>query len=122
MAPLAITVTQLDVRSGPVAVVRLSGEADVTTHALRDTLGAEVAKRPQLLLVEMSGLSFMDSSALSVIIRAHRDLGSNGSTVVLVSPSAAVARVLSLVGADQVIRVYGSMDEAVAAAADEGTG
>jgi anti-anti-sigma factor len=103
-------------------MVRLSGEADVTTHALRDTLGTEVAKRPQLLLVEMSGLSFMDSSALSVIIRAHRDLGGNDGKLVLVSPSAAVARVLSLVGADQVIRVYGSVDEAVAAAVDEGTG
>jgi anti-sigma B factor antagonist len=93
-------------------MIRLAGEADVTTHALPEVLGAEAAKRPRLLLIEMSGLTFIDSSALSVILRTHRELDGTDCVLALVSPSATVTRVLQLVGADQVIPVYGSADEA----------
>jgi anti-sigma B factor antagonist len=93
-------------------MVRLAGEADATTRALPVVLGAEAAKRPRLLLIEMSGLTFIDSSALSVILRTHRELHGSESVLALVSPSAAVARVLQLVGADQLIPIYGSADEA----------
>jgi anti-anti-sigma factor len=93
-------------------VVRVAGEADATTGALRETLAAEAARRPGLLLVEMSGLTFIDSSALSVVLKLHRELDGSGCAFALVSPSTAVARVLQLVGADRVIPIYGSVDEA----------
>jgi anti-sigma B factor antagonist len=98
---------------GSRTVVRLAGEADATTGALREVLAAEAAKRPGLLLVDMSGLTFIDSSALSVVLRLHRDLRGSASAVALISPSAAVARVLELLGADQLIPIYASADEAV---------
>ena len=93
-------------------MVRLAGEADATTRALPEALAAEAAKRPRLLLIEMSGLTFIDSSALSAILRTHRELHGTECVLALVSPSAAVARVLQLVGADQVIPIYASADEA----------
>src|SRR6202012_3230780 len=112
MAGLVVTVEAADDGEGSSrTMVRLAGEADATTGALPEVLGAEAAKRPRLLLIEMSGLTFIDSSALSVILRTHRELDGTGSVLALVSPSAAVARVLQLVGADQVIPVYGSADE-----------
>jgi len=94
-------------------VVRLVGEADATTGALREALAAEAAKRPGLLLVDMSRLTFIDSSAISVVLKLHRDLRGTESVLALISPSAAVMRVLELLGADQVIPIYASADEAV---------
>ena len=113
MAGLVVTVESADDGEGSShTTVRLAGEADATTGALPEVLGAEAAKRPRLLLIEMSRLTFIDSSALSVIVRTHRELDRTGCLLALVSPSPAVARVLQLVGADQVIPVYGSADEA----------
>jgi anti-anti-sigma factor len=43
--------------------------------------------------------SFIDSSALSVIMRAHRAMLRDGGTLALVSPSPAVARILDLIEA-----------------------
>jgi anti-anti-sigma factor len=93
-------------------VVRLVGEADVTTRALGDVLSAEAAKKPRLLLVDVSGLTFIDSAGLHEIVRAYRRLRADGCLLALVSPSRAVERILQLSALDQVIPVHASADEA----------
>jgi anti-anti-sigma factor len=103
-------------------VVRLTGEADVGTPELGAVLGAEAAKRPRVLAVEVSGLTFMGSSALHVLVGAHRELTGAGCVLALVSPSGQVARVLSLSGAGQSIPVCGSVAEAAALVAGEDAG
>ena len=94
-------------------MVRLVGEADVTTRVLTEVLDAEAAKKPRLLLVDVSGLAFIDSAALHQIVRAHRRLRADGCVLALVSPSPGVARVLQLSALDQVIPVHASVEEAV---------
>jgi hypothetical protein len=47
---LSVAVTVEDRQGGSCIVVRLVGEADVTTGALAEVLGAEAAKKPGLLL------------------------------------------------------------------------
>jgi anti-sigma B factor antagonist len=93
-------------------VVRLVGEADVTTRALGDVLSAEAVKKPRLLLVDMSGLTFIDSAGLHELVRAHRRLRADGCQLGLLSPSPAVDRILQLSALDQVIPVYASAEEA----------
>lgn len=110
-------VTELSVsvegrEAGSTTVVRLAGEADVTTGALAEVLGAEAAKKPRLLLVDMSGLAFIDSAALHELVKAHRKLRTEGCELALVGPSRAVARVLQLSALDQVLPVYASAEEA----------
>jgi len=48
-------------------VVRLAGEADITTRALAEVLGAETAKKPRLLLVDVSGLTGPAAFPASVV-------------------------------------------------------
>ena len=70
---LSVSVSVEDREGGSRTVVRLAGEADVTTPALAEVLDAEAAKKPRLLLVEVSGLTFIDSAALHQIdlLRIH---------------------------------------------------
>ena len=89
-------------------VVRLVGEADVTTGALAEVLGAEAAKMPRLLLVDISGLTFIDSAALNQILQAHRKLRAGGGRLELASPQPVVARILQLSAIDQIIPVRAS--------------
>lgn len=102
---LSVSVSVEDREGGSTTVVRLVGEADVTTQALAEVLSAEVAKKPRLLLVDVSGLAFIDSAALHQIVRAHRKLRADGCRLELVGPSRAVARILQLSALDQVIPV-----------------
>lgn len=106
-----MSVSAEDRADGTCIVVRLVGEADVTTRVLGQALGAEVAKKPRLLLVDVSGLTFIDSAALHEIVRAHRKLRADGCVLALVSPSPSVARILQLSAIDQVIPVHASTAE-----------
>jgi len=105
---LSVSVSVEDREGGSRTVVRLAGEADVTTRALAEVLGAEAAKKPRLLLVDLSGLAFIDSAALHQIVQAHRKLRADGCRLELTGPSQAVARILQLSAIDQVIPVRAS--------------
>jgi anti-anti-sigma factor len=107
-----VSVVVEDGEDGSRTVVRLAGEADVTTRALAEVLGAEAAKKPRLLLVDVSGLTFIDSAALHEIVRAHRELRAEGCLLALVGPSREVSRILELSALDQVLSVHATAEEA----------
>lgn len=116
MTDLSIAVTLLPAGDGVCVVLRLAGEADLTSAGLRDTLTAQIACKPRLLLVDMSALTFLDSGATQMIIAAYQVFHREGGTLALVRPSPAAARVLELTGVSQLITVYDSLDAAVASA------
>jgi anti-anti-sigma factor len=105
---LAVSVSVEDRDGNSRTVVRLVGEADVTTPALAEVLGAEAAKKPHLLLVDISELTFIDSAALNEILQAHRKLRADGGRLELAGPRRAVARILQLSAIDQIIPVRAS--------------
>lgn len=102
---LSVSVRAEDRQDGLRTVVRLVGEADVTTPALAEVLGAEAARKPRELLVDVSELTFIDSAALHELVRAHRALRADGCQLAIVGPTGAVARILQLSALDQVIPV-----------------
>ena len=116
MTDLSITMMVLPAGDGMCAVVRLAGEADLTSTGLRDALAAAMAGRPRLLLVDMSALTFIDSGATQMIIAAYQVFRREGGTLALVGPAPAAARVLELTGVSELITVYGSVDRAVTSA------
>lgn len=91
--------------SGPVLV--MTGEADLTTCAqLSEMLTAQLADGTVTLLVDASGLSFADSVSVRALVLAARTLKDRGGTLVLARPQHAVVRVLTLMGADQLIVIH----------------
>ncbi len=122
MSDLSVTVTVLPTGDGVCSVVRLAGEADLTSTGLRDALTAAMARGPRLLLVDMSALTFIDSGATQMIIAAYQVLRHEGGTLALASPGPVVARVLELTGVSGRIAVYGSVDAALTSAGRDQTG
>ena len=55
--------------------------------------------------LDLSGLTFMDSTGARAIMHAHNRAASLGSRVVILSPTPAVRRVLELMGLDRVMDV-----------------
>jgi anti-anti-sigma factor len=95
-------------------VVALAGESDVYTYdQLRSALEAEATKGVPLLIVDLSALEFTDSTGVQVLLDIRVMMNDRGGKLALAGPQNTVARVLNLVGADQLIPVYPSVEEAV---------
>jgi anti-sigma B factor antagonist len=92
--------------SGPVVV--LSGEADLASAGeLSELLTAQLAGGVQRLMVDLSGLRFADSASVRTLVLAGKTLRERGGALVLARPQRAVARVLELMGVDQLLVVQG---------------
>ena len=114
VATLTPSVTVHDSGQVRYTLVELAGEADVTTSdTLHALLEAEARKKPSLLIIDLSQLSFMDSATLQAILRVHRMLGNDGGVLALASPHNSVARILEMTEADRIVPVYASVQEAV---------
>ncbi|MEY2471942.1 MAG: anti-sigma factor antagonist [Actinomycetota bacterium] len=88
-APLAITVT--------AAGLSIAGEIDVATApTLRTAIGAAIAVADRLpILLDMSEVSFIDSSGVSALVMSQRR---SPGAVRIVTPSRAVTRILDITG------------------------
>lgn len=94
-------------------IIGLAGEADATnSDTLREVLEAEVSRMPRTVILDLSELKFLDSTALHIVLRANRALDRNGCVLALAAPTEGVARVLRLTATDQLIPVYRSVREA----------
>jgi anti-anti-sigma factor len=78
-------------------VVVLRGDHDVSTvAALRETLAQAIILDYVDLVVDLSGVPFMDASTLSAIVRAREYLQRRSLSLTLRSPSRSATRVLEL--------------------------
>jgi anti-anti-sigma factor len=112
---LTVSVTARESAGEPYTLVEIAGEADVTnTDELRRLLNDEVSQQPRVLIIDLSGLRFMDSSALHALLQASREMDRQGGVLALVSPQLAVAKILRLTTADRLIPVFDSVADAAA--------
>lgn len=89
---------------GPLFVLR--GESDMTTAPeLNHALAALLASGARYLTVDIAELTFADSASIQALVLAARALHERGGEMVLLSPQPIVARVLSLLGVDQMVTV-----------------
>jgi anti-sigma B factor antagonist len=96
---------------GACVVVALAGELDmVHAPAVVETLAAlAVDERP--VIVDLTELTFIDSSGIHAILRPRPQEGA----VLLVCPPGNIQRVLSVTKIDRVLSVYETLGEALAA-------
>jgi anti-sigma B factor antagonist len=111
---LLMTVRSPESSGRPHTVVELSGEADLNdSAALREMLAAQASGPSAGLVLDLSRLRFMDSAALHVILVAGRAMTTQGGSFALAAPQEPVRRILQLSGADQLLPVYESVEQAV---------
>jgi anti-sigma B factor antagonist len=96
-------------------VLAISGELDIATSpGLRERLDAAIDAGVTRLLLDLSGVTFLDSVALAVIVNAKRRLGDEGHMVVVVDRSTYVMLVFECSGLPKVLELADTRDEAVA--------
>jgi anti-sigma B factor antagonist len=79
--------------------VAAHGEVDISTSPKWEAAIAEgLAQRPERILIDMHGVSFIDSSGLAVLVRSDARADSQGCRLIVRAPSRQVDRVLVLAG------------------------
>ena len=80
-------------------VIAVSGELDLASSpALQEELDRVSASDATLLIIDLRELDFMDSTGLSVLVRAHQRAEEQGRRLAMVKGPQQVQRLLSLTG------------------------
>ncbi|MFF5230248.1 STAS domain-containing protein [Dactylosporangium sp. NPDC000521] len=109
-------VMQLSVsESRGTAVVSVSGELDVaTTPELRQFLHACIDNGASVLIVDLTAVAFLDSTALSVFVGVHKRLRDEPGGLTLVSPYERLLRIFRMTGLDRVFTIVAELPDAPA--------
>ena len=106
---------QVDRMAG-CAVVRAAGELDArTVHEFHDAV-TEAAKLASHVVIDLDGVTFVDSSGLGGLIAARTSARESGGSVSLVSPPPLVRRLLGSTRLHDVFAIHESVEEAISAA------
>jgi anti-sigma B factor antagonist len=85
-------------------LVKMRGDLDVQVAArATDELTSIEADTPSSVVIDMSDVSFMDSSGMAVIAGAHARATAAGRKFAIVAPPAGVRQAFELSGLDDVI-------------------
>jgi anti-anti-sigma factor len=108
---------------GGCTVLLLSGEIDGGTAAtLREGLESAIDEDRDKVVVDLSGVVFLDCSGIGELVQAMRRTGWTPGSICLARPTEPVRRVLDLTHVGTVCPVYDSVDAAVQARRGGGTG
>lgn len=94
---------------------RLCGEIDHhCAGALRSEIDAAIfAYTPKCLILDFSGVSFMDSSGIGLIMGRYKILQPLGGSIILQNPAPHISRILRLAGMERLASIRSVRKEAV---------
>jgi anti-anti-sigma factor len=96
---------------GSAVVVKLAGDLDLyNAEQVRSALVGVIDRSPSRVVVDASEVEFIDSTALGVLIDAHRKL-EGGLRVA--NPQDPIRRALQISGIDRHLKVHESVDDAL---------
>ena len=105
--PFAVEVQRRD----DVAIVQPRGELDIATvETLRAALDG--IESPGRLVLDLRGLSFIDSTGLHLLVALHQRAQRDGFQLTLLAPAAPIDRAIELCGLDEVLPFVTAVDGA----------
>jgi anti-sigma B factor antagonist len=97
-------------------VLPLEGEIDLhVSPRVAAALGAMIERRPERLVVDLSAVSYIDSSGLAVLIEAMQNVEAYGGKFVLAGLQEKVRPIFEMARLDQVFIIFPHVDAALAA-------
>ena len=101
--------------TGQACIIKLGGELDLyNAPQMRDSLLQACAGSPERVVVDLTEVDFIDSTALGVLIEARGQLA-NRRAFLLAAPGLETRRALEISGLDRHFGVHDSVSEALLA-------
>ena len=105
--------TKLDAAAGPVPTVAPTGALDLATSRGLQTRLAELAgETTQEAILDLSGVSFIDSMGLGVVLKAASRFHRQAKRLLIVAPPGPVHRILDFAGVTERLAIVETVEEA----------
>jgi anti-sigma B factor antagonist len=113
MGPAAFEVETL---AEHIQLVTVSGELDLSNSAeLRGRVESAIRSGGGAVVIDLSGVTHMDSTGLASLIAAHQLVRAREGQLALVIGSEPVRRTVEVRGLDRLFTIFRTRDEALAA-------
>jgi anti-sigma B factor antagonist len=102
-------------QSGDRTVIEVKGEIDVyTAPALREEISSLVDAEHTTIVVDLTQVSFMDSTGLGVLVGALKKVRTLGGDLSLVINEEKILKVFRITALTQVFSIHPTLEEALA--------
>ena len=100
--------------AGTLALVVLTGEVDIyTAPRFRECMIELLDAGVDRLVIDLSGVTFIDSTALGVLVGTHRSLAA-GERLAIACSHPDVLNIFELTGLDATFDIFSTFDDALA--------
>ena len=104
------------VRGTRILVVAVYGDTDMhVVDELKVRLSEAIDEAPTALVLDLTGVTFLDSMALGVLLGGLKRLGEMGGRLRVVTPQAEIRRIFEVTMLDQLFDIDSSREEALVA-------
>jgi anti-sigma B factor antagonist len=101
--------------TGEVPVVAVSGEVDVySAPVLKERFGELLRDGASTLVVDLTAVSFLDSTGLGALVEARALTSEQGGTLPLVCTQDRILKLFTITGLDGVFAIHPTLDAALA--------
>jgi anti-sigma B factor antagonist len=109
---------QEHIRGTGTIVLAVHGDADLNgAEELESRLTEVIEEGPSAVVVDLSGVTFLDSTVLGVLLRGLKRLRARGGRFRVVAPSAEIRRIFELTYLDRLFELDATREEALVATA-----
>lgn len=99
-------------RSDGTMIGTLVGPLTLSTmFSIQDELRS---MKPEVMILDLSGVPYMDSAGLGMIMNSYVSAGNNGRKLLLAGVNERVAALLEMTKVDKILRIFPAADEAEA--------
>jgi anti-sigma B factor antagonist len=101
-------------KRGGAFVIHVTGELDLASSPILDELLSETESMAEPLVLELTGVTFMGSSGLELLMKHGERCRAAGRTMLVVANSRAVLRPISLTGLTTAVTLVSTLADALA--------
>lgn len=97
-------------------VLPLEGEIDLhVSPEVAEALRTMTAKKPKRVVVDLTKVTYLDSSGLAVLIEGMQNVQEYGGKFAVAGMQESVKHIFDIARLDQVFQIFSTVDEALAA-------
>jgi anti-sigma B factor antagonist len=113
--PPEFTLTE-QTSTGGHHIIAPRGEIDLyTAPDLKQVLTVAIEGGERRLVIDLTDVSFLDSTALGVLIGAVKRVRSRGGALAIVNTDSSIAKTFEITGLDQIFTILGTREDAMGA-------
>jgi anti-anti-sigma factor len=88
--------------------VWLAGEIDLATRAELESVLRFALGEPRELVLDLRGVTFVDSSGINLFVALHRECERNGVRLAIAAPTEPTRRLFEVTGVDRLLTIDGT--------------